>query len=126
MIQTWILQSPPNTIYHRIDSLENKEMIIDGVENAIQLISSYLSARNWFHLIIDLRSLQDEKVHYCFENHQLWSREFKAAPIITKHVRKTAMIGPQNEKYQTEKALLDSERLHFFFSKEDALKWLAE
>lgn len=126
MIETTILDTPTHTIYHKISSLEDTTEIEKGVQEALTVVTGLLTQSEDFNLIIDLQQLSDENSQYSFQNHSLWAKGFKAHPLVQKHVNKTAMIGPDNEKYRKEKALLDSEKLHFFFAYEDAIQWLGE
>lgn len=126
VITTEILDSHTDTIYHRISSLSNKEALNKGVETALTLVQSVITQQGGFNLIIDLRSLPSSPSDYNFNNHQYWSREFKGNKMVISHVQKTAMIGPDNEKYRAEKELLDSDVLRFFFSFDDAVAWVTQ
>lgn len=125
-MKTFLLKERANTVYHQLSSLESRCDIDKGISKALRLITALLTKCTTFDLIIDLRESPNEKSKYSFENHQRWSRDFKSKTLIKNHVDKTAIVGPDKDKFRAEKRLLDSGDIQFFTTLKEALDWLEE
>lgn len=126
MISNKLLTKPLDTLYHKIDSLKNGEEVQVGSRAALSLFTQLSSKVSKPKLIIDLRNCLFTADEYSLQNHRIWSKEFKAHPIVINRVYKTAMVGPDNEMFQKEKELLENRNLRFFTDYEEATNWLEE
>lgn len=120
MISTQTIQTSPHIILHKITGEISEAESQKGTNEAIACTQSSYKEHGRFHYLLDMRGYS----FHTLEARRIWSLGFKTAKFIEDNVNLVAIVGDNNYTVRTEKELLESESLRFFWDVESALKWL--
>jgi|GEM_PF-1246268 len=119
MIETIEYKKIPATIMHRITGDIELEEVKRGIIEANEVINKIIDKYSRFNMIIDLRgiSFTDLSAHKAWK---IWSQ----SGLITEKVNYIAIVLVYSPHTKTEKELMETKTVRFFFDLNESIKWL--
>ncbi len=120
MIKTIKISESPLIIKHTLSGTISEEQAQNGVDKAIELIEKNIALNKKIRILIDVRKYSFETL----EARRVWSLQFKMNKNIQKRTELVAIVGPTSEEFRTEKKWMETTKLMFFTTENEAKKWL--
>ncbi len=119
--ETFLYDENNRIVCHSIRGKMSVKTALTGVEDALEFVRRVVKKYGRFNLLLDVKEYIFEDI----EAHKVWSLGFKENEILKKYVIKTAVVGEDSLKLQTEKEMMETDQLSFFTDIDEAADWLS-
>ncbi len=120
MISTAEYKESRATLFHRITGAIDTAEVRIGIEELIGKLDQAVQKFGSINLLIDAQGVRFTSLIA----HKTWSQGLQNSPGLKEKIRYCAFVIDDSANGRAEKEFMDSERLQFFFSFEEAVSWM--
>jgi hypothetical protein len=121
MIQSQLLPELPASLIHRVHGAVDLPQAEAGAATALALAQQSIGEQGVIHLLLDLRGMDFQSL----AARKVWNEGFVRHPLLMNHAGAVAIVADDLLHVRAEQAVMEQERLRFFFDLVTALAWLA-
>jgi hypothetical protein len=122
MIQSHLVPDLPATLLHRVHGPVDLPQAEAGVTEALALAQQLIGEQGVIHLLLDLRGMDFQRL----AARKVWNEGFVRHPLLVDHAGFVAIVADDLPHVRAEQAVMEGERLRFFFDLAEGYNWLAD